>query len=78
MEVLPLPGIDRTGYLVTLGKRAFAVDAPLDTDAVTEFIPGWVELAAVVETGVPSHRIAGGRLLAEATGAPLFGPANEI
>jgi hypothetical protein len=78
MEVLPLPGIDRSGFLVTLGRRAFVVDAPLDTDAVTEFIPGWVELAAVVETSVPGHRIAGGRLLAGATGAKLFGPGHEV
>ena len=78
MEVLPLPGIARSGYLATVGKRAFVVDAPLDTDAVTEFIPGWVELVAVVETGVPAGRIAGGRPLAEATGAPLYAPAGQV
>ena len=78
MVVLPLPGVERSGYLVTVGKRAFAVDAPLATDTVTEFIPGWVDLAAVIETGVPAHRISGGRLLADATGTQLYGPAAEV
>ncbi len=78
VEVLPLPEGDRHGYLAIFANRAFAVDVPLDTDAVTEFIPGWVELAAVVETGIPGHRVAGGRLLAEATDAPLHGPGRSI
>ena len=44
----------------------------------TEFIPGWLRLVAVIETGIPADRIAGGRFLAEAMGAQLAGPGQSI
>ncbi len=78
MEALPLPEPGHNGYLVQEHKRALVVDAPLDTDAVAEFLPGFVKLVAVVETGIPAGRVAGGRLLAEATGARLYGPGAAL
>ncbi len=76
MEVLPLPEAGHTGYLVQEAKRALVIDPPLDVGAVTEFLPGFVTLAAVVETSVPAHRVGGGRLLAAATGVARYGPGD--
>ncbi len=77
MDVLPLPELGHQGYLVRSAGRALVVDAPLDTDSVTEFLPGGLAGLAVVETGLPHWRVAGGRLLADAVGAELYGPAGK-
>ncbi len=78
MDVLPLPEPGHQGYLVREGRRALVVDAPLDSDGVTEFLPAWLEAVTVVETGVPGWRAAGGRPLADATGVPLYAPAGRV
>ncbi len=76
MDVLALPEPGHQGYLVRTGRRALVVDAPLDTDAVTEYLPAGLDHLVVVETGLPSWRVAGGRLLADAVGGVLYGPAG--
>ncbi len=78
MDVLPLPEPGQPGFLVRAGRRALVVDAPLDSDGVAEFLPTWLEVVTVVETGVPGWRAAGGRPLAEATGAPFYAPAGRV
>ncbi len=77
MNVLALPEPGHQGYLVRGGDRAIVVDAPLDSDSVTEFLPARLRDVTVVETGLPAWRVAGGRLLAEALGAQLYGPAGH-
>ncbi len=77
-HVLPLPELDRYGWLLIQNGHGLAIDPPLDADDVQARCPRGVDLTAVVETGVPSHRIGGGRVLAEALEVPLFAPAGAV
>lgn len=78
MEFLSVAEPGHQGHLLVTGRRALAVDPPLDVDSVAEFLPAWVRLTGVVETGVPVHRVAGGRLLAAELDVALYGPGSAI
>ncbi|MFQ5516753.1 MAG: hypothetical protein ACE5E8_04190 [Acidimicrobiia bacterium] len=72
MTIRPLQEQQHTGYALLGDEGVVVVNAPLDTDAVMASLPDTP--VAVIETGIPHHRIGGGRPLAAATGAPLYAP----
>lgn len=72
MTVLPIPEPGHVGYAVEHATGWIVVDAPLDPEATRAGLPAAPR--AAVETGIPHHRIGGGRILAAALDIPLYGP----
>lgn len=78
MQVIPLNEPGHRGYLVADAGIAVVIDAPLDPATVAGALGPGDRIAAVVETGVPRHRMAGGRLAAETFGVEVFASPGAI
>lgn len=78
MDITPLAEPGHRGYLLAAAELAIIVDPPLDTAIAATAAGADHRIVGVIETGIPRHRIAGGRLAAEAFGVELFAAPGAI
>ncbi|MBT8197773.1 MAG: hypothetical protein HKN01_11345 [Acidimicrobiia bacterium] len=72
MPVIPLNEPGHVGYLYCTDSGCTAIDPPLETSAAVAAAPR--PITRVVQTGIPSWRVSGARLLATELGVPVHGP----